>query len=490
MLKKFFSAVLICIALQGMAQESSLLGNSFWAQNPTLEKVKQEVQNGNSPTESNSRAFDPVTLAINSNADLEVIKYLLSFEGNPVDKKTHHSRSYLHWAAAKGNLEVVKYLVSIGSDVHFKDSYGTPITAYAASSGNLNTQVYDFLFENGVDIQGKYENGSNLILLSAPHDTDFSLAKYFVSKGLKWDSQDDNGATVFDYTARTGNQELLNNLIKEGIKPTSQALFFAAQGGRGRQNPFEFYQYLVDDLKLDPKAVRNSDKNTVLHVLARNASPEIVYYFLNKGLDVNLINAEGNTVLHVAVQNRNAEVLQAVLSKTQNLDVKNQFGQTPLMLAVRALNADAVETLLGKGSNIQALDLNDQNLISYAFQAYNGNNQEPFNQVLELLESNGLSVKSAQEDGTNAFHWAIQNLNPYLIEVAKKYNADINQQDSEGMTPLHKAALIAEDDQILKLLIQLGADTSIKNEWEESVFDLASDNERLKEKNVDVSFLK
>src|SRR5690606_22252229 len=100
MLKKFFSAVLICIALQGMAQESSLLGNSFWAQNPTLEKVKQEVQNGNSPTESNSRAFDPVTLAINSNANLEVIKYLLSFEGNPVDKKTHHSRSYSHWAAA------------------------------------------------------------------------------------------------------------------------------------------------------------------------------------------------------------------------------------------------------------------------------------------------------------------------------------------------------------------------------------------------------
>ena len=80
-------------------QKNNLLEQSFWKTAPDVATVKAEIEKGNNPAESNANAFDAVVIAINNDAPLASIKFLLDQPGNPLNKPTHDNRIYLHWAA-------------------------------------------------------------------------------------------------------------------------------------------------------------------------------------------------------------------------------------------------------------------------------------------------------------------------------------------------------------------------------------------------------
>jgi len=69
-------------------------------------------------------------------------------------------------------------------------------------------------------------------------------------------------------------------------------------------------------------------------------------------------------------------------------------------------------------------------------------------------------------------------------------NMNLNVENKEGMTALHKAALVAKDDTVLKYLIAKGAKKDILTEFDESAYDLAKENETLLENKVSLDFLK
>jgi len=106
-------------------QKSSnpFLDRDFWETKPSIEKIEATQKEGHSLTEANGGGFDATTFAIFSGNSLETIAFLLS-QGNDVNKRTHDSRTYVFWAASRGNLEAVKYLVEKGSKLDLVDSHG------------------------------------------------------------------------------------------------------------------------------------------------------------------------------------------------------------------------------------------------------------------------------------------------------------------------------------------------------------------------------
>lgn len=497
----FVSFALAVTFLTTAQQKNTLLEQSFWKSSPDITAVKAEIAKGNNPSESTSNAFDAVVYAINADASAETIKFLIEQPGNSVSKPTHDNRIYLHWAASKGNLEILNYLIAKGSDINLEDSHGaTPITS-AINSGQKNTAIYDAFFKAGIDPKKKDKDGASLLLLAIPNDKDLSLTNYFISKGMSLKDTDNYGNTAFNYAARTGDLNLMKSLLEKGVKYTDNALIIAAQGSRRDANPIEVYHYLVEDLKLKP-TVLSTDGETVLHSLVRKANQtEIINYFLNKGVDVNKVDNEGNTALMNAAAARDTEALELLLPKIKNINVQNVKGNSALTFAVENGSAKAVELLLNQKADSHVLDKNNNNLGYYLIQSYRPQNargpqgantpkEDPFAVKLTLLQDHGLNLSQTQKNGNSLYHFAVLKNDLTLLKKIASLNIDVNAKNKDGLTALHKAAMIAKNDSILKYLLSIGAKKDIKTDFEETAYDLAKENETLSQDNAALAILK
>ncbi|OXG09032.1 ankyrin repeat protein [Flavobacterium araucananum] len=492
----FISFALVATLFVNAQQKNSLLEQSFWKTAPDVTTVKAEIAKGNSPSEANANAFDVAVIAINNDAPLASIKYILDQPGNPVNKSTHDNRIYLHWAAYRGNTELVEYLISKGSDINFEDSHGTTPIAFAAVNGQVDPKLYEAFFKAGINPKKKYADDANLLLMAVPFDKNLALSDYLITKGLSLKDTDKNGNTAFDYAARTGNIELLKKLTEKGIKHTDNALLIATQGMRRETTPLETYKYLVDDVKIKATAVNKSGDN-VLHLLAGKPNQtEIITYFLSKGVDANKVNTDGNTPLIIAA-GREITTLEKLIPVTKNINLQNLKGESALTFAVRSGSPEAVTLLLSKGADVNVKDKDGNNLGVYLVQSYRpagrgeaSATQNPFEAKAKLLQDKGLNLAAAQKDGSTLYHFAIAKNDLALLKKLTALNIDINAKNKDGMTALHKAAMVAKDDSILKYLVSIGAKKDINTEFDESAYALAKENESLTKNNVSIEFLK
>lgn len=340
--------ILIGSTLIGQS-ENPFLNRAYWTENPSIKQITTDIEKGNDPSAFNAHKFNAVTWAIIEGTSNETVWFLLQQKGNDVNKRAHDGRTPIFWAAYKNNVTFMQELISKGAKTDLIDDHGFSLINFAASTGQLNTDLYDLCFENGAKVETEKNNdGATPLLLLIPHLQTSEMIDYFVEKGLSLAQTDAQGNNAFVYAAKTGNQEIMNHLIEQGLDPkanNSAAVIFASKGTRRNVNSVKTYEYLKSlGLSL---TTTDAEGRTALHYLSNRCEDlSVLTFFVKQGIELIARDKKGNTPFLNAVSNNSIEVIRSLSEKMNDLNIKNERGENALHLAVKRNDLEVLTFVL------------------------------------------------------------------------------------------------------------------------------------------------
>jgi ankyrin repeat protein/beta-lactamase regulating signal transducer with metallopeptidase domain len=408
--------------------------------------------------------------------DIEKVKSLLS-KGADVNERDQNGRTALHYASERSHVEVANLLISHGANVNAMSSdrrmspdWRKPLH-YAAMSGDK--RMVELLISKGADIDLVSEGGRRLWFeaMKSPTAGGKEVVELLVAKGAE--------IPALHLAAYRGDLEKLKRLLEEGANVNAPAMYditplhAAANGGNK-----DVVQLLIGrGANVD---ARDAGRVPPLYYAALHNYEDIVDLLLGKGTDIGAKDY-GFTLLYYAIFNdgdRAKDALKLLIAKGANVNVKDMGGFTPLNYGIWLDYRDIVELLIANGADVNTKD--GQGLTPYYWAVTQGRKD-----LVELLVAKGATrvstihlaaragdleeVKAFIEKGTDINAKDQSGRTPLFLTVCADTNdvarfliakgADVNAKDSSGDTPLHSALSNGKKD-IAELLIAKGADVN------------------------------
>ncbi|WDF63399.1 ankyrin repeat domain-containing protein [Flavobacterium sp. KACC 22763] len=259
---------------------------------------------------------------------------------------------------------------------------------------------------------------------------------------------------------------------------------------------------LVDDFGANTQYKNNAGENFIYAVLnTYGLDPakvkEYITILLNNGVDINEKNIVGTTPLMCAVKRTRKELLPFLLENGADSSETDNQNNTAFYYAVAEQHSydmyDALATFSSPDFNIVNKD--GRTLFTNFISSVSGSPNDI--SFLERLLSDGADVNFyAQYYGQpkSGIDFIVEKKSDILKSVLENVSLDVNEQDNQGNTILHKvcaynvnydAEMAKETYRKVKLLLDQGADISITNDKDETALMLAS-GDNLKIKTVEL----
>ncbi len=230
-------------------------------------------------------------------------------------------------------------------------------------------------------------------------------------------------------------------------------------------------------------------QETALIIAARTNNIGMLYFLLDEGANLSLVDRGGRSALYYCVWHNQKEAVGHLLDA--GADVQCQIGSSIWYYPIHNNKPDMINLLVQKGVSLDIMDDFDESVVKYAF--YAGHVR-----VFQALADNGVDFTKTNEAGDTMLHtlgYGMSRGNKDIISFFIRQGIDINQQNVYGKTPLitgattssleHLQALIdcganinAQDKngntalmnailedkhEVVELLIQNGADMNVRN---------------------------
>ncbi len=347
------------------------------------------------------RECTPLHLAV-SNGHTDMVKLLLSHGSDPNDDFL--DRSLLMTACLRGFRPIAELLLQHGADTAAQSAYfaKTPLM-FAAESAN--PKMVDLLLRRHVPVDQPNKIRQTALFYAADAET----ATHLIRLGLRVNHRDAMGATPLFYAAFQGRTETAQALVAHGA-----------------------------DLN-----ARTAQAHTPLRAATDTGKLETAKFLISSGADIHARDHDGDFALINAMD---PKMVQLLIDSGARVNDRNKRGHTPLMMAAARGLIDIVRILIENGAEVTDRDPRGHTALMMAIgdSAHNLNydvvghvsSYEDRIATAAYLIDKGADVNATDDAGQTALFYAVMETDYELVERLVEKGADLGIQNHQGQIAL------------------------------------------------------
>jgi len=442
-----------------------------------FEEIKKYLADGNDV----NKHLPDGTLLLNSSAALRndkdnTVKFLLKKGANPNNTDFHGQTALFH-AAKYGDVQTMSLLLRHNSSVTIRDKFGQTSLFYAASSGYPSK--VKLLLEKGADVNARSGFGETPLMWAAfeyrgiaPRGVNPAV-KLLLEAGANANSISNAGITALSCALDRNDFETAKALIAAGARIDSSNRHLLEKSLQNR----DFITFLLND-GLSPETIvwAEGDKASstrgkgridapIIYWAAQNGEEELVKLLLVKGANINRKASNGETPLVAAINKNGKKMIKLLIEAGADVTIGRDDGQTPLIRAAKKGLSKIVKMLIAAGAVITPEDFDkfiaqDRNVKILKKRGIYADLESVKRLRPELAEMWGVN-----QDGTiKEEHLRVDDLDKAASDMSVAELSTFIQgkpfTKEQLNRALHFAAERNSDPNVLKLLVEKGADVN------------------------------
>ena len=392
--------------------------------------------------------------------DLTAVGTLLA-AGTDANEMQIDGTTALHWAAERDDVAMARALLKAGANPDQRNRTDAKPLQLAALNGSA--AMLTLLLEAGADVNAPQTTSGDTALMIAARTGIADAVKVLLDAGANINAQESwGGTTPLMWAVNEGHNEVVSLLLERGAAVNLASNFIAPDTGRGFEG-----SPLRGRTAEEVGAVQGaSGEFTALLFAAREGLLETARLLVAGGADVNAVSGDGKDALGMAIFNGHYDVAALLIDSGSRVDQADARGFTPLFWAVDRRNMETAPNFPWTVTD------------------------DPFPLVKKLLEAGAIpdvvindTPQARMRGGSPRIVFATSLMRAAfsgdleLVKLLLEYGADPSIMSNKHETALaaaaglgfvmgfHKERPMSERLAVIKLLVELGEDVNWQDDY-------------------------